>query len=100
MKKLIALFAVLFATSACVNAEEMLGLIYQKAVTPGNGYTSIPATKMGTAQCQSYFGIVGVGDCSVQKAMKNGKIKQLGGYDVWRKNILGFQTIKTQAWGN
>ncbi|MCR5262200.1 MAG: TRL-like family protein [Candidatus Gastranaerophilales bacterium] len=99
MKKMIAVFAVLLSTSICANAE-ILGFIYQKAITPGDGYTTIPAAKTGIATCQSYFGIVGVGDCSVQKAMKNGKIKQLGGYDVYRKNILGYQIIKTQAWGN
>ena len=99
MKKFIALLAVFFVTAVSAKAE-MLGLIYQEATSPGNGYNAVAANKTGISECKSVFGIVGFGDCSVQTAMKNGNIKVLGGYDVYRQNILGFMVIKTRAWGN
>lgn len=100
MKKLLIL-AMLFAmTTVGANAAETLGYIYQDGTTPGGGYTVTPLNKVGTTTCKSFFHIVGMGDCSVEKAMRNGNIKSLGGYDVHKKNIIGIQTITTRAWGN
>jgi len=98
MKKLFAL-AMLLGLATSVQALP-LGVIYQDATVPGQGYTVTPLNKVGTTTCKSFFHIVGVGDCSVETAMKNGKIKSLGGYDVYTKNIIGIQKITTRAWGN
>ncbi len=100
MKKFIAVLAVLLMTSVSANAEMLYGLIYQEVTSPGSGYNAVSANKTGISECKSIFGMVGFGDCSVQKAMKNGNIKVLGGYDIYRQNILGFMVIKTRAWGN
>jgi len=102
MKKLVVLAMLMGLTTISVSADQigMIGFIYQNGTTPGAGYTATPDNKVGTATCKSYFHIVGLGDCSVETAMKNGKIKSLGGYDVNRKNILGYQKITTRAWGN
>ena len=100
MKKVIAL-AMLFALGTLgAQAAETIGYIYQDATTPGGGYTVTPDNKIGTTTCKSFFHIVGLGDCAVESAMKNGNIKSLGGYDVYKKNILGYQKITTRAWGN
>ena len=100
MKKLVAFAMLLGLTTISVSAAETIGFIYQNGTTPGGGYTATPLNKVGTTTCKSYFHIVGLGDCSVEAAMKNGKIKSLGGYDVYKKNILGYQKITTRAWGN
>ena len=100
MKKLFVVFGLLISCVACANAAETIGFIYQDGTTPGGGYTATPANKTGTTTCRSYFHIVGLGDCSVQTAMKNGGIKVLAGYDVHKKNIIGIQKITTRAWGN
>ncbi len=100
MKKLVALAMLLGLTTISVSAAETIGYIYQDATTPGGGYTVTPDNKIGTTTCKSFFHIVGLGDCAVETAMKNGKIKSLGGYDVHKKNILGYQKITTRAWGN
>ncbi|MBQ3310989.1 hypothetical protein IJG72_02825 [bacterium] len=100
MKKLLAtlaLFAVI-AMPAC--AAETIGYIYQNGTTPGGGYTATQANKVGSTTCKSYFHLVGLGDCAVLTAMKNGNIKSLAGFDVYKKNILGFQKITIKAWGN
>ena len=100
MKKVLLLCAFLMFTTLCVRAEYLMGFIYNGATTPGGGYSATPATKQGTSICRNIFFIASVGDCSVRAAMKNGGIKTLGGYDVQRRNILGFQVIRTKAWGN
>ena len=100
MKKLVALAMLLGLSTISVNAAETIGYIFQNATTPGGGYTVTPDNKIGTTTCKSYFHIVGLGDCAVETAMKNGKIKSLGGYDVHKKNILGYQKITVRAWGN
>ena len=101
MKKLLLTVAILcFTTIGAVNAEILGGFIYNGMTTPGGGYTPTIAAKQGTAVCRNIFFIVGVGDCSVKTAMKNGGIRSLAGYDVQRRNILGFQVITVKAWGN
>ena len=100
MKRLIALAALFLFTAAAAHAEYLGGFIYSGMTTPGGGYTAASATKQGTASCRNIFFIVGVGDCSVKAAMRNGGIRSLAGYDVHRENILGVQIITTKAWGN
>ena len=98
MKKVIALAMLLMLGVATQAAT--IGYIYQDATTPGGGYTVTPDNKIGTSTCTSFFHIVGLGDCAVESAMKNGNIKSLGGYDTYLKNIFGYQKITTRAWGN
>lgn len=100
MKKLLVAVAIMAFTTLGASADQLLGIIFNNAVTPGGGYTATAANKIGTTSCKSIFFIVGVGDCSVRTAMKNGGIKSIAGYDVARHNILGFQTITVKAWGN
>ena len=103
MKKIIVLAMLL--TLGAISAQaagtgDTIGFIYQNATTPGGGYTATADNKVGETTCKSFFHIVGTGDCAVETAMKNGKIKSLGGYDVKKKNIIGIQTITVRAWGN
>ena len=100
MKRLFSTLALLAVMAMPVCAAETIGYIYQDATTPGGGYTATTAAKTGTTTCKSFFHIVGLGDCSVQTAMKNGNIKSIAGYDVYKKNILGYQQITVKAWGN
>lgn len=100
MKKLFSTLALLTMLSLGAQAEFATGFIYGGATTPGGGYTAAAASKTGTSVCRNIFMIVSTGDCSVRTAMKNGGIRTLAGYDVARKNILGFQTITVKAWGN
>ena len=100
MKKLLMTALVLGFTTMAANAEYLGGFIYNGMTTPGGGYTAAGATKIGEAKCTNVFFIASTGDCSVRTAMRNGKIKSLAGYDVQRKNIMGFQRITTIVWGN
>ena len=100
MKKVLCAIALLTMTTMAANAEFLGGFIYNGTTTPGGGYTSTTANKMGSATCKNIWYIVTTGDCSVRAAMKNGGIRSLAGYDVHRENVLGFQTITVKAWGN
>lgn len=100
MKRLFLIAALFMFTAAAANAEYLGGFVYNGMTTPGGGYTASSAAKQGTATCRNVFFIASMGDCSVRAAMKNGGIRTLAGYDVQRKNILGFQVITTKAWGN
>jgi hypothetical protein len=46
-------------------------------------------TKVGRATCQSYLGLVAVGDASVMTAMKAGGITKIHHVDWEANNILG-----------
>lgn len=46
------------------------------------------ATKQGTASCNGFLWVFGSGDCSVNTAMKNGKITKVHHVDADTKVIL------------
>jgi len=47
------------------------------------------STKTGEATCTSVLGVVAVGDCSIEAAMKNGGITKVNHVDWDVRNILG-----------
>lgn len=104
MKKFLGLMVLVVAFVISVqtaNANEpVFGLIYKNATEAGSGFSNAAANKKGTATCRSYFGLVGVGNCSVNEAAKEGKIKNVTYYDVHTRNILGFKTVTVNAYGN
>lgn len=104
MRKLLGLLvvAVMFAVSVQVAQanEPVYGFIYKNATEAGSGFSNAGAYKKGTATCKSYFGFVGLGNCSVNEAAKEGKIKNVTYYDVHTRNILGFKTVTVNAYGN
>ncbi|MFN9690734.1 MAG: TRL domain-containing protein [Vampirovibrionales bacterium] len=103
MKKLALLALLAFAVMGSINltssADGVYGFIYTNATVPGGGSGSVTTPKVGHASCVSYFGIVALGDCSIQTAAKQGKINNLSHYDTEIVNILGFSKVKTYAYG-
>lgn len=79
--------------------ESNCGFIYKEASQPGGGSGSVGINKVGCAQCISYFGLIARGDCSITRAMKNGKISNLSHYDEEVVNILGYKKINVKAYG-
>lgn len=102
MKKLlgtIALSAILLGGNFASANETISGFIFKEATQPGQTSTHAQPVKIGTATCTSYFGIVALGDCSINTAMKNGKISILSYYDEDVKNILGYKKVTVKAYG-
>ena len=99
MKKLFATLALLSVMAMPAVASEPFGIVYQDTTHQLLGSGSVNPAKVGTSTCTSYFGIIALGDCSVKKAMTNGKITALSHADQDVKNILGFKRITTKAYG-
>ena len=82
-------------TSGCASVYPV-GCGYMKLKLPveANG-NKMPPTgmKTGTSECRSYFGILAVGDASIDTAAKNGGIKQIHYVDWDVENILGILGI-------
>ena len=100
MKKFLAIAALCCLVSVPAMAGEPLGFIWQNTTHPLTGSGSVSTSKVGTAVCKQYFGVVSLGDCSIKSAMVNGKINSLSHVDQHVKNIIGFKTIETRAYGN
>ncbi len=88
-----------FATG-CVS-DRPLGTIYTESTYDVQGNSGQLANlKVGTAEAKCYFGVVGLGDCSIDAATKNGDIKDVKYIDRSVKNLFGFSTITTKVYGN
>ena len=72
---------------------------FKETKQPGQTSTHAQPVKTGIATCKSYFGLVALGDCSINTAMKNGKISILSYYDEDITNILGFKKVVIKAYG-
>ncbi len=88
IKLAISMFVVLVITitiSAC-------GLVYTNIKTPTPTLAiqtnAEGQDKIGRASCASYVWVVGIGDCSVTEAMKNGEIKKVHHVDTEMKSIF------------
>ena len=78
-----------------------VGIAYTNLKLPIN-VTSNPSDspKVGTAECKSYFGLVAIGDASIEAAMKNGGITKIHYVDWDAENILGIiGTYKITVFG-
>ena len=68
------------------------GLVYTNIKTPAPTLAiqtnAEGQDKIGKASCTSYLWIVGIGDCSVTEAMKNGEIKKVHHIDTEIKSIF------------
>ena len=105
----IALIAMLMmvAASGCVplganRTTVMSGGIYTDVSLPNDAHMEASAnpTKTGTASCKSILFLVAWGDCSVDAAMKAGKMSKVHHVDNEFTNILFVYTAtKTVAYG-
>lgn len=96
---LCTLFAIAIIPISASATENPMGILYKDASQAGGGSGSVCVTKVGSAQCISYFGMVAQGDCSITTAMRNGKISSLSHYDEKIYNILGYKKITVKAYG-
>lgn len=86
---LAALAAVL--VSGCATSAPKGSLLTD--ITLPLGVTSnsrkVEATKVGKAQCKDYFGLIAIGDASINAAMRDGNIKTVYYVDWKAENVLG-----------
>ncbi len=103
MKKtlaLVALSAVGILFTSCGTTTRPIGTVYADVSDPvavsGNS-----GSRVGEATSTSYFGVVALGDSSIEAAKRAGGISTVSSVDVKRKNILGvISTYTTVVRGN
>ncbi len=82
-RKLKAYLIIVFLIAALLSG---CGLIYTDIKTPmltlNLQANADSQTKVGKASCASYLWVVGIGDCSVAGAMKNGGISKIHHVDT------------------
>ncbi len=91
MKKMILpllLAAVCAGLLGCATPVPM-GMAYTDLKLPVLATDNGPAAKTGTATCNSYFGLVAIGDASIDAAKKNGGLTKVTHVDWQANNILG-----------
>ncbi len=91
MKKCILLASALMATaliSGCASSIPQ-GVFYTDVKLPVSASDKAIGTKVGKSQCKSYFGVVTVGDASIETAKKNGGITKVSSVDWKAKSVLG-----------
>lgn len=85
IKLMISILIMSITISSC-------GIVYTNIKTPSPTLAiqtnAEGQDKIGRASCTSYVWIVGIGDCSVTEAMKNGEIKKVHHVDAEVKSIL------------
>ena len=97
MKKILLTIAAAYLLSSPVLAA---GALYSDTIEPGALPNQVPRTcKVGTATCDSYLGMVQLGDCSYNAAMKKGGISFVNHADTQVKGWFFFQHITTRVYG-
>lgn len=97
MKKIILSLAILSAVSTPVMAA---GYLYSDTAEPAVlSQQVIRSCKVGKATCDNYMGLVQLGDCSYEAAMRNGKIGQVNHHDTYTKGWFFFKHITTRVYG-
>jgi hypothetical protein len=97
MKKIILSLVAVAALSTPVFAK---GVIYENSTEPSTlSLQTQKACKVGTATCKNYFGLVQIGDCSYEAAMKNGKITQVHHHDNQVKGWFFLKRQTTKVYG-
>lgn len=77
------------------------GFFYNDTVEPtALGLQNVSGCKVGKSSCNNYFGIVQLGDCSYEAAMRNGKITQVNHHDTYTKGWVFVKHITTRVYGN
>ena len=96
MKKIIAvtillsLILIFHNGCAAVVQSPVTGFVYTNLKYGLEVGTNAKSTKVGTAECKSFLGIVATGDASIKAACQNAGITKIHHVDVQVKSILGF----------
>ncbi|MCL1971497.1 MAG: TRL-like family protein [Endomicrobia bacterium] len=96
-------FAVAVASfSGCMAPmSPVSGLIFMDVKAPLTATSNTKGKKVGKAEAKSYFGLVAMGDASIEAAAKAGGITKISSIDYESKTILGIiSTFTTVVYGD
>jgi hypothetical protein len=94
MRKTITYVVLAVVTAALLGGcaagmSPVTGFLYTDVKGPAGATSNAGSTKVGTTECTSILGLVGMGDCSIETAAKNGKISKIHHVDFHTTSILG-----------
>ena len=95
MKKIIAVtillsLVLIFNIGCAVARSPVTGYVYTDVKYALEVGTNARSTKVGTAECKSFLGIIATGDASIKAACQKAGITKIHHIDVQVKSILGF----------
>ncbi len=79
----------LFLGGCAMAMSPVTGFVYMDVKAPVAATSNTAAAKTGTAKAESYLGWIGVGDASIEAAMKSGGITKVQHVDSHAWSILG-----------
>lgn len=91
MKKQIVLLGAIAGSvllSGCASTIPQ-GSFFTDVKVPVSAAEGVASVKTGKSQCKSFFGVVTIGDASIETAKKNGGITKVSTVDWKAKSILG-----------
>ncbi len=95
-----ALGAALLA-GGCASADKPLGVIFtDSSFNEQATGAELSQLKLGISVAESYFGLVGIGDCSIDTAAKNAGITEIKYVDKACYTIFGYTKITTKVYGS
>ena len=85
---MLSLVAVLLMSGCAMTMTPVTGFVYSDVTGPWVATSADGGSKVGTSEAQSILGLVGIGDASIDAAVKNGGIKKIHHVDYHAFNIL------------
>lgn len=101
MKKIVLYLSVILLSSslmvgcAAYAVSPVLGGLYTDVKAPITATSNTSYSKMGSATASSIFGLIAVGDASINTAAKNGGITRIHHVDFKSTSILGIYATYT-----
>ena len=103
MKKTILAISVLtiLAQSSSAFADPYgKGVFYEDTVVPLNAANAKISSKYGESTCKNILGLVQLGKCGINDAMKSGNIRNVNYTDVHREGSFILEKYTTRVYGD
>ncbi len=84
----LSLVAVMLMSGCAQTLTPATGFVYSKVKGPFAATGAPKGSKMGTSECESFVGLVAVGDASIETAAKNAGITKISHVDYDTFSIL------------
>ena len=85
---IIVLSSILFVGCVMQSSAPLTGVLYTNVTHAGMATTEQDYSKTGKAKCSNILGLVSTGDCSIEKAKKDGRITAVSSVDYNSKSYF------------
>lgn len=96
----LSLILVVFLMGCATVHSPVSGFLFTNVDAPVAATSNPSYTKVGTATCFSFLGLIAAGSCSIETAATKGKILKIHHVDAESFSLLGiFATYKVKVYG-